>query len=352
MNYYKNKLISEKPFVTVIIPCLNEKDYISKCLDSVIASDYPKERLEILVMDGLSEDETRIILERYANTYSYIKVFDNHKKITPAALNIGVRNAKGEIIVRMDAHSTYEKDYISQCVKYLKEYNADNVGGMWITVPRNNSLSEKAIAFALSHSFGVGNAHYRIGWAKEPMWVDTVPYGCYHKKLFNEIGLFNENFPRNEDTEFNARLRKAGGKILLVPDIKVYYYVRSAFYKFCKHIFDNGFKVAEHLKLNETIFSWRHFIPLIFVLSLISFAILSFLFPGFLYLSLLIFGSYMVINFYFSGRISFKQKDIRYLLLMPIIFISLHFTYGLGTLWGLLRTWGRMAVILKKGDSL
>src|SRR4030042_6063885 len=183
--------MSVLPFVSVIIPCLNEESFIGKCLGSIIDNNYPKDRLEILVIDGKSEDGTKAVLERYAHNYSFAKVFENPKKITPAALNIGIQNAKGEIIVRMDAHSSYEKDYISKCIKYLNEYNADNVGGMWITVPRNNSFVAKAIVSSLSHSFGVGNAYYRIGKAQEPRWVDTVPYGCYYKEVFKKVGLFD-----------------------------------------------------------------------------------------------------------------------------------------------------------------
>jgi glycosyltransferase involved in cell wall biosynthesis len=328
--------MSVLPFVSVIIPCLHEESFIGKCLDSIIDNDYPKDRLEILVIDGKSEDGTKAVLEKYAYNYSFVKVFENPKKITPAGLNIGIQNAKGEIIVRMDAHSSYEKDYISKCIRYLNEYNADNVGGIWITVPRNNSFIAKAITYSLSHPFGVGNAHYRIGQAKEPRWVDTVPYGCYYKEVFKKIGLFNETFPRNEDTEFNDRLRKAGGKILLVPEIVINYYARSTYQAFCKHQFDNGLKVAKHLKLNRAIFSWRHFIPFIFVLSVIGLAVLSFWSTVFLWLFLTICSLYLLSNLYFSSIISYKEKNIRYIFLMPVMFSSLHISYGLGSIWGAL----------------
>lgn len=324
-------------FITIIIPCLNEENYIGKCLDSVIANDYPKDRLEVLVMDGMSEDGTRVVLERYVQRYPFIKVFDNPKKITPAGLNIGIRKAKGEIIVRMDAHATYEKNYVSKCVKYLNEYNADNVGGVWVTVPRNNSLVAKAIAFSLSHSFGVGNAHYKIGWSKKPKWVDTVPYGCFRKDVFDKIGLFDETSNRNEDIEFNARLRKAGGKILLVPDTVINYFARSTFQAFCKHNFDNGLKITYPFKLNKGFFSWRHLIPFVFVSSLIGPAALSGFFPIFFWLFLLIAGSYSLLNFYFSSKIVMRENDFKYFLMMPIIFASLHIGYGLGSLWGLLK---------------
>lgn len=328
--------MSVLPFVSVIIPCLNEESFIGKCLDSIIANDYPVDRLEVLVVDGKSEDGTRKIVERYAQRYPFIRLLDNTKKLTPCALNIGIKNAKGEIIVRMDAHSSYERNYISKCVRCLKEYNADNVGGMWITVPRNNSFVAKAIAHSLTHPFGVGNAHYRIGKTQEPRWVDTVPYGCYYKEVFKRVGLFDETFPRNEDTEFNARLRKAGGKILLVPEIVIKYYTRSTYKAFCKHQFDNGLKVAKHLKLNRAIFSWRHFIPFIFVLSLIGSAVLSFWSTVFLWIFLTICSFYLLTNLCFSTILSYKEKNIRYIFLMLVMFSSLHISYGLGSIWGAL----------------
>lgn len=350
------------PFVSIIIPCLNEENHIGKCLDSVIANDYPKDRLEAIVIDGISEDATREILERYSQRYSFIKVLDNEKKITPVALNVGIKNAKGGIIVRMDAHSTYERDYITKCVKYLEEYKADNVGGIWITVPRNNSLIAKAITIASSHSFGVGNAHYKTGNLKEPKWVDTVPYGCFRKEIFDRIGLFDEKLHRNEDIEFNDRLQKAGGKILLVPEIKINYYVRSTFKSFIMHNFDNGLKVTYSVKLGRNIFSWRHLIPMIFVMALIGTAglwglsilivpsgfssqlmlrdslsllglskVMTFL------LFLLIIGSYSLSNLLFSIHIAFKEKRLIYLFILPLIFASLHFSYGTGSIWGLIK---------------
>src|SRR3989344_832745 len=148
--------------LSVIIPCRNEEKYIGPCLDSLLLQDYPKEKLEILIIDGFSEDKTREILAGYAK-YPFINVLDNPKKITPAALNIGIKNAKGSIIMRMDAHASYEKNYISECVKYLKEYDADNVGGVVWAMPTVNTLAAHAIARVYSHPFGVGHSLFRIG---------------------------------------------------------------------------------------------------------------------------------------------------------------------------------------------
>ena len=213
--------------VSIIIPCRDERRFIEKCLLSIIANDYPKESLQVLVVDGMSEDGTREILNQFSGKYPFIKMLDNPKKIVPVALNIGIKQARGNVIIRMDAHNVYGKDYISKCVKYLRKYNIDNVGGICITLPGRNTLLAQSIALALSHPFGVGNAHFRIG-LKGPKYVDTVPFGCYKREVFEKIGLFDEDLVRNQDDELNVRLQRNGGKILLVPEIVSYYYARDS----------------------------------------------------------------------------------------------------------------------------
>ena len=304
------------PFVSIIIPCRNEEKFIGKCLDSIIAQDYlnphplPGDALpqvgreegrgsiEVLVVDG-SEDETRDIIRRYTQEHSFIRLLNNPKKVTPCALNIGIKNAKGEIILWMSAHSRYEKDYISKCVKYLKEYDADNVGGVMITLPRDNAFIGKAIATVLSHPFGVGNSVFRTG-AKEPKWVDTVFGGCYKKEVFDKIGLFNESLVRSQDMEFNLRLKKTGGKILLAPDIVSYYYPKSNLKDFFIHNFEDGSWVTYPLKFGIKAFSWRHLIPLFFILGLVGTGILGIFFSPLLWLFLFVLSSYLLVNLYHS----------------------------------------------------
>ena len=323
--------------VSIIVPCRNEENYIGKCLDSIIAQDYPGESLGVLVVDGMSEDGTRDIIRSYTQEHSFIRLLDNPKKITPCALNTGIKNAKGEIILWMSAHNRYEKDYISKCIKYLKEYNADNVGGIMATMPRNNIFLGRAIASVLSHPFGVGNSVFRIG-AKEPKWVDTVFGGCYKREVFDKIGFFNENLARGQDMEFNLRLKKAGGKILLHPEIVSYYYARSDFKSFCKNNFRNGIWVILSFKYTKVMpVSLRHLIPFVFVLSIVVSGVLSFFSSAFFWLFLLIVGLYFLTNIYFSIKIALRKKNIKYLFIMPIIFLSLHLGYGLGSIVGAIK---------------
>jgi len=329
--------MKEHIYVSIVMPCRNEAKFIGRCLDSITANDFPKDRLEILVVDGASEDGTREIIRDYMKKNSFIRIIDNPKKIVPCALNIGIKSASGEIIIRMDSHATYENNYISKCIKYLHEYKADNVGGIMITIPRDNTFIGKAITTALSHRFGVGNSHYRIG-SKEPRWVDDVFGGCYRREVFEKLGFFNENLICTQDIEFNRRLSNANGKIILVPEIISYYYARSDIKSFSKHNFRNGVWAILPFKYSDVMpVSWRHLVPLVFVASLISSFILSFFFSIFIWLFLFISGSYVLTNFYYSYLIASKEKSTGYFFVMPVIFASLHIVYGLGSIWGLMK---------------
>jgi len=323
--------------VSIIIPCRNEEKFIGKCLESILNQDFPKEKLEVLVVDGMSEDKTRETIKnfQFSNPNFQLRLLDNPKKFTNFAFNMGIRESRGEIIMIMGAHAGYERDYISKCVKYLQEYNADNVGGVIKTLPSKNTLFAKAIAISLSHSFGAGGSYFRIG-SDKPRWVDTVFGGCYKREVFDKIGLFNENLIRSQDLEFNLRLKKAGGKILLAPDIVSYYYPKSNLKDFFLHNFEDGTWAVLPLKFVKFPFKLRHYIPLIFVSGLLGTGFLGIFFPIFFWLFLLLLSLYLLANLYFSAKIALREKDFRYLFVMPITFACRHFGYGLGSIFGIL----------------
>src|SRR5688572_7628844 len=200
------------PKVTVILPCRNEARYIGPCLDSILAGAYPADLLEILVVDGHSTDETRALVKDYAARHPQVRLLDNPARIVPTALNIGIRAATGDVIARMDAHVIYPPEYLPRLVAALEESGADNVGGCVITLPADGTATAQAIAIALGQPFGVGNSHFRIGSPKA-RFVDTVPFGCFRRELFNRVGMFDEELVRNQDDEFNARIISRGGKI-------------------------------------------------------------------------------------------------------------------------------------------
>ena len=329
--------MNNNPFVTIVIPCCNERKFIGECLDSIVVNDYPKEKVEVLVVDGMSEDGTRDIIKRYTKEHSYIRLLDNRKRITPVAMNIGIKNARGDIIMKLDAHTVYGKKYVSNCIKYLNDYEADNVGGVLRAIPRDDTLLAKTIVTAISHPFGVGSSFFRIG-SKRPIWVDTVSFGCYRKEIFKKIGFYDENLARGQDMELNQRLRKAGGKILLHPDIISNYYLRSSFKGFFRSKVIDGFWATYPLKfVNHMPVALRHLVPLVFVTSLVGLGLLSFISLLFFRVFLLMVVTYFLINFYFSTKIALKEMDWRYLLFMPFIFTLLHICYGMGSLCGLSR---------------
>lgn len=322
-----------RPRVSILIPCRNEEKTIAQCLDSIISNDYPKGCLEVLVIDGMSDDGTREAVGRYAGRHDFIRLIDNEKKIVPAALNKGIQNSSGQIIIRMDAHSTYDSSYISKCVASLLERGADNVGGVCVTKPLGGSVVSSSIALGLSHFFGVGNSHFRTGRPKTPRYVDTVPFGCYRKDVFEKAGLFNEKMVRNQDIEFNLRLKRNGGRILLVPEIVSHYYARPTLKELFRQNFRNGFWVLYGLRFARLPFSARHFIPFLFVLSLLLPLGLSFFYGPFMYLFGIVSCAYILSDLYFSSSISFK-KGIRHLPALLVVFPTLHISYGLGSLWG------------------
>ncbi|MDD2731826.1 MAG: glycosyltransferase family 2 protein [Candidatus Pacebacteria bacterium] len=322
--------------VSIIIPSRNEERFIGPCLDSIISNDWPKDRLEILIVDGKSEDKTLEIVKRYIEKYPSIKLFENPKKITPSALNIGIKNSEGEFIIRMDAHSRCQKDYISKCIRYLKEYKADNVGGIIKTTPSDKGLFARSIAYCLSSFFGAGGAYFRTG-ADSPKWVDTVFGGCYKREVFDKIGFFNENLERTQDLEFNLRLKRSGGKILLAPDIVSYYYPKSKIGEFFIHNFKDGVWITYPFKFIKLPFRIRHYIPLIFVIVLLSFFKLGIFFPFFLKLFFAVFLLYLLFDFLFSVYASLKEKDIRYIFSLAVVFPLRHIGYGLGSVWGIIK---------------
>ncbi|MFN8486682.1 MAG: glycosyltransferase family 2 protein [Caldilineaceae bacterium] len=327
---------SEYPTVSVIIPCLNEQRFIAHCLGAITYSDYPKEKLEILVVDGMSKDGTREIIQQYEKEYPFIKLVDNPQKITPIAMNLGIQKATGQVIMVMGAHAVYEKDYITKCIKYLYAYDADNIGGVMLTKPSAKSLIAQGIALTMSSQFGVGNSIFRTG-STSVREVDTVFGGCYKRDVFDKIGLFNEQLIRSQDMELNVRLKKAGGKILLHPDIKCYYYARSTLKEFVKHVFKDGQWAIYPLKFGSSLFYPRHMVPLLFVSTLITLLILALFSDLFGLAFFILLFIYIFASTFFGIRIALAERDFHLLYLMPLLFGIRHFVYGFGSLFAIFK---------------
>lgn len=318
-----------------MIPCRNEAAFIGKCLDSVLSTTFSLERLEVLVVDGMSEDGTRNVVRDFAGSHPAIKLIDNPAKITPCALNAGIRHARGEIIIRMDAHTTYPPNYIGDLVDWLSRSGADNVGGVWITLPAKQTSKCRAIAAALTSPFGVGNAHYRVG-VKEPRWVDTVPFGCYQRQVFDRIGLFDEELVRNQDDEFNGRLVKSGGRILLVPSVVSYYTARDSLIKLWRTYYQYGlFKPLAASKAGR-VTTWRQLAPVTFVVALLSSGIMSAFLPYVRPAFIAVAGGYLLADAAASVKAARTQR-LPCVSWTCMVFPVLHLSYGFGYLVGILR---------------
>ena len=330
--------MNNKIKVSVIIPCLNEEENIIRCLNSIAESTYPKHLLEIIIIDGLSQDNTIPLINNFKleNDIS-IEVYDNIKKQQNFALNIGIKKAKGDMIIRLDTHATIDSNYIKDSVEYLFEKNtgADAVGSPILTKPIKNTLIGRCIAVVMSSKFGVGNSSFRTDQSSKNKYylVDTIPFGCYKKTVFDEIGNYNEKLFCSEDLDFHARMRKKGKKLFLNTGILNTYYCRYKYIHFIKHAFRNGIWSILPMSITESfIFSIRHLIPITFTSSLVALSILSLWLPFFKYLLFLEVALYSSLAIIFSLSNAIEHKNIFYFITLPILYFTLHFCYGLGSL--------------------
>ncbi len=324
------------PFVTILIPCFNEEKYIGALCRDILGQNYPQERIEVFFIDGGSSDNTRNAIEQYSSGFYSTRILDNKERYVSYALNFGIEQASGEVIIRMDAHARYPTDYVSKLVNSLYELNADNVGGSWHTVPSGSGLKAEAIALAMSSVFGVGNALYRLN-IKKIRQVDTVPFGCYRREVFDKCGTFDVELIRNQDDEFNARLIKAGGKIFLIPGVRITYFARESIRKAMKMFFQYGyFKPLVNLKLGRAA-TIRQFIPPIFFL-LMSLLIISSLWNYWMAVVFLIALSvHLLFGIIFSIPAVFRTKRAGLLFMLPIVFLLVHLSYGYGYISGISR---------------
>ena len=328
----------ELPFVSVIMPIRNEEGFIADSLGAVLAQDYPPDRMEVLIADGMSTDATRDIIAKTAAAHPEISVYvlDNPRKIVPTAFNIALAQARGEVIVRVDGHTIIAPDYIRECVAALERSGADNVGGRMNPVGR--TPFGEAVALATSSPFGVGGARFHYSDREE--WVDTVYMGCWPREVFERIGPFDEEFVRNQDDEFNYRLRASGGKILLSPRIKSIYYNRSTLRSLWQQYYQYGMYKVRVMQKHGQQMRIRQFVPPLFVLALFGSTLGTALHPSGWILLAGVAGSYGLANFA-ASLLTARHAGWRHLLRLPIVFATLHLGYGAGFLAGMIRFGGR-----------
>lgn len=320
--------------IAVIIPTLNEENFISACLDSIIQQTYPFEKMDIMVIDGGSTDKTQKIVGEYHTLYDNIRLIHNHGKIQSIAFNIGVTNSTAPYIIRLDAHVTYDKYYVEKCIDGLKaNQNIGNIGGKCIIHPANNTIWAQTNAILNHSKFGIGGASFRVGTeAKE---VDSVPFGAFPRKVVEHVGGMREDLRRGEDNEYNSRIRKAGYQVFFDPTIVSTYYSRPTLRTSCKQMFANGESIGNLLYIDKSAIGIRHFIPLLFVLYIIFGGTLSMVSKSILYLYLCGIGLYFICDIVASFYASFKY-GIKYFIPLFLMFFCVHISYGLGTIKGII----------------
>ena len=326
----------ESPRVSVVMPIRNEVRYIERSCRSVLDQDYPSDRLQIIVADGMSNDGTREIITALQRQHHNIVLIDNPGRIVPTGMNAAIRAAEGDIIVRVDGHTVIEPDYIRNCVAELLRSGAENVGG------RMKAISEgplgQAIAAATSSRFGVGGARFHYSDHEE--WVDTVYMGAWRKTTLCRVGLFDEEMVRNQDDEINYRIRAAGGRILLSPRIHSKYYNRATIPSLARQYYQYGYWKVRVLQKHPRQMQARQFVPAVLVASLIGFGSAALLFTPALWVFVGIGSLYLAANLLTSLILSVQQRwNVR--LVLPLTFLTLHFAYGWGFIVGLFSFWNR-----------
>ena len=323
---------SADPFVTVIMPIRNEAGYICQSLGSVLSQEYPPERMEVLVVDGMSSDETREIVAGIAAGDPRVLLLDNPRHIMPTGVNIGLRAARGDVIMLVSGHCKIPTNYVRLCVECLGRTGADNVGGM--QYPVGETYVAQAIAATTSSPFGIGNARFR--YSEKPGYVDTVYLGAYRRDVFKRIGLFDEELVRHQDYEFNCRLRRAGGKVFYNPAIQARYFSRSTLGKLARQYFEYAYWKVRVMQKNPQAFTLRHLVPASFSLAVLTGAVLS-IFLSWARLPYLgLWVLYLVTSLGASTYIS-ARRGWRYLRILPLAFAAIHLGWGLGFWWGLIR---------------
>ena len=283
----------------------------------------------------MSKDKTREIIASYTALYPFIRLIDNPEKIVPYAMNRGIEAAKGDIIMRLDAHASYQPDYFSVLVNGLNRLHADNVGTVCKTDVLNKTPKTLAILEVLGNKFGVGNSTFRTGIDHEQE-VETVPFGCWPRNVFDKYGMYDVRLIRNQDIELNKRILRGGGKIYILPDTYCTYLARETWHALAKNNYENGkwnILTVYYTKQFSSL-SIRHFIPLLFVLSLILPLLLSFIFRPLVLVSAASLLAYTGLISAVSVQLAHsKRLSFSYLL---ITFFVLHFSYGWGSLIGIL----------------
>ena len=322
--------------VSIIVPCYNEETTIQFLLDALYRQTFPRTQLEIVIADGISTDFTLQRIQEFQNNHPdlLIRVIKNDRRTIPSGVNAAIRNAQGDIIIRLDAHSMPHCDYVTKCVENLTQKYGDNVGGVWEIQPGKSGWLANSIALAASNPLGVGDARYRF--TKQAGPVDTVPFGAFRRTLIDKVGLFDESLLTNEDYEFNTRVRRAGGTVWLDPAIRTVYFARSDLAALGRQYWRYGYWKLRMLRRYPNTIRWRQALPPMFVAGLIVLGLLAIFLPIFRWLFLSILGMYLLVLILDGLFLAIKHHDASLIIGIPLSIVVMHFSWGAAFLWSLL----------------
>ena len=329
------------PKVSVIVPCYNEQTTIRLLLEALREQTFPCTDMEVIVSDGMSTDDTRGVIAAFQKDFPEldIRVVDNTLRSIPSAVNRAIESSRGEIIVRLDAHSKPYPDYVSNCVRAIEANLGDNVGGVWEIRPGARTWIAESIAVAAAHPLGVGDALYRH--AKQAAEVDTVPFGSFRRGLIEKVGLFDESLLTNEDYEFNTRVRKAGGRIWLDPSIRSIYFARKTLPELARQYWRYGFWKWRMLRRYPNTLRWRQALPPLFVLGLLGLGLLSIFSPFFSFLFVGVILLYLSVLLAAGLHAGVRHRKPYLVFGLPLAIPVMHITWGAGLLWSVLASMGK-----------
>ncbi len=321
--------MSDQPFVSVVIPMRNERGWIERSLAAVLAQDYPRDRFEVLIADGQSDDGSEQYLRRIAEKDPRVRVLSNPGRIVPVGLNIAIRAARGEIIARVDAHTLIAPDYLRRGVEILQRSGADGVGGPMVAI--GGGVVGDAVARAMASRFGIGAAFH---FEEREGDADTVYMGMWPRRLFSRVGLFDEELVRDQDDEMSYRIRKCGGRLILAPAMRSQYQNRQSWRRLARQFYQYGYWKVRVLQKHPRQMSVRHFLPPLFDAGLILSLAVAPVWPamiGAAVVALLLYGSMLAVVSTAEG--SGLTGRLRLALALAII----HHAWAIGFLSGLLR---------------
>lgn len=315
-----------------MVPVLNEAKYIVSCLETILLQDYPRDRIEVLVVDGGSSDGTREAAEAFAAQHAGWRVLNNPGRTQAKAFNLGLQHSRGEFYVRMDAHALYPADYVRQCVETLQRTGAANTGGALNILPGGPGMIAASIAAINRIRFGTGWARHRVGGAEGP--TDSIAFGAFPRKVFDVVGPMDERFPIAEDKELNCRLRMAGMTCYFRPDIVITYFTRASLGAFLWQMFIHGQSLIPSLTTNIRTCSLRHALPLLFVSVILLLLLSGYWWPSAFYIAATLLATHLLTSVAVAA--AFARRDgWRHMFVLPWLFPLTHFSYGLGSLYGI-----------------